>query len=156
MPSADDARTVRQLLSRVSTPTRPARRASCFIPSLREDAQKAAGCCCWRHPGLRVDFEANAAGETAPAMAALQWPGGSIERLTAAPAWNGRAGRPALRRQRAQVRAVELLPQRGVRADAPSPNGSIGVTLAVCYGPEATVDLLLAWWMPMRVATRWV
>lgn len=141
----DDARTVRQLLEQGFDPNTPSEKGQLpLYLALREDAQKVAALLL-AHPGLRVD-EANAAGETALMMAALRGQVAWIERLLDRGASLERPGWTPLHYAASgpQVRAVELLLQRGARVDAPSPNGSTALMLAARYGPEATVDLLLA------------
>ncbi len=89
---------------------------------------------------------ANASGETPLMMAALRGQTEWAERLLDRGAQLGRSGWSALHYAASGpgTAVVAMLLARGAAIDAPSPNGSTALMMAARYGPEESVDLLLA------------
>ena len=148
--SADDARTVQDLLVRGFDPnTRDERGQNALYISQRDAAFKVAQALL-AHPQLLVD-QPNSASETALMMAALRgntdWVGRLLDKGARieganegdAPGWSPlhyAASAPT-------PQALELLLARGARVDARSPNGTTPLMMAAQYGPETAVDALL-------------
>ncbi len=96
-------------------------------------------------PELKPDL-ANAAGETALMMAALRGQLDAVRRLVALGARIQRSGWTPLHYAASgpSTPVVAYLLDQGAAIDAVSPNGSTAVMMAARYGPEPTVELLVA------------
>lgn len=96
-------------------------------------------------PDLDIDAT-NEAGETPLMMAALRGDVASMRRLLDRGAAPERTGWSPLHYAACgpQAAAATLLLERGVPVDALSPNRSTPLMMAARYGPEQTVDTLLA------------
>ncbi len=141
----DDVGTVRALLGRGFDPNALSEKGQTpLYLAMREGAPKVAALLL-AHPDTRVDA-ANAAGETALMMAALRGQVEWLPRLLDRGAAIERTGWTALHYAASgpETRAVGLLLDRGALIDAPSPNRSTALMMASRYGPESSVDLLLA------------
>lgn len=141
----DDVRTVKSLLAQGFDPNTPSEQGQLpLYVAMREGAPRVAAELL-AHPALKVDA-VNAAGETALMMAALRGEVDFLPRLLERGAALERAGWTALHYAASgpQTRAVALLLDRGARVDALSPNRSTALMMAARYGPESSVDLLLA------------
>jgi len=143
--NVDNADTVREYLGRGFDPNTLSEKGQFpLYLAMREGSFRVAEVLL-AHPQLRVDA-ANAVGETALMMAALrghvEWMrrlldrGAALEREGWAPLHYAASG-PV-------TPAVALLLDRGARIDAPSPNRSSALMMAARYGPESSVDVLLA------------
>lgn len=141
----DDVRTVRSLLAQGFDPNALSEKGQTpLYVAMREGAPRVATELL-AHPALKVDI-ANAAGETALMMAALRGEVSFIGRLLDLGAALERPGWTALHYAASgpETRAVAVLIERGARIDAPSPNRSTALMMAARYGPESSVNLLLA------------
>ena len=141
----DDVRTVKQLLAQGFDPNTPSEKGQTpLYVAMREGAPRVATELL-AHPALKVDA-ANAAGETALMMAALRGEVGFVARLLDLGAALERPGWTALHYAASgpETRAVAVLIERGAKVDAPSPNRSTALMMAARYGPESSVNLLLA------------
>ncbi|MBL8305668.1 MAG: ankyrin repeat domain-containing protein [Rubrivivax sp.] len=141
----DDVGTVRTLLERGFDPNALSERGQTGLYlAMREGAPRVAAVLL-AHPEIRIDA-ANAVGETALMMAALRGQVDWLPRLLDKGAALERTGWTALHYAASgpETRAVALLLDRGARIDAPSPNRSTALMMAARYGPESSVDLLLA------------
>lgn len=141
----DDARGLARLLARGIDPNTPddAGQVALFV-ALRGESLQAASLLI-AHPGLRVDA-ANAQGETPLMMAALR---GQVEHTRALLARGAALERPGWTPLHYAASGpghavVGLLLQAGAAVDARSPNGTTPLMMAARYGPEESVDLLLA------------
>lgn len=141
----DDVRTVKSLLAQGFDPNTLSEKGQTpLFVALREGAPRVASELL-AHPALKVDA-ANAAGETALMMAALRGAVDVLPRLMERGAALERPGWTPLHYAASgpETRAVAWLLDRGARIDAPSPNRSTALMMAARYGPESSVDLLLA------------
>jgi uncharacterized protein len=143
--NVDNAGTVQALLERGFDPNTLSEKGQWpLYLAMREGAPRVAALLL-AHPAIRVDA-ANAAGETALMMAALrgetEWAARLLERGAALQ----REGWTPLHYAASGpgTAVVALLLDRGAQIEAPSPNRSTALMMAARYGPETTVDLLLA------------
>lgn len=143
--NVDDVGTVRQLLSRGFDPNALSEKGQLpLFLALRDGSPKVAATLL-AHPDLRIDAT-NAAGETPLMMAALRGDVDSMRRLLERGAALNREGWTPLHYAASGpgTAAVALLLERGALIEAPSPNRSTALMMAARYGPESSVDLLLA------------
>jgi len=141
----DNAATVRDMLERGFDPNTPSEKGQLpLYLAMREGSFRVADLLL-AQPQLRVDA-ANAAGETALMMAALRGHVEWVRRLLDRGAALEREGWTPLHYAASGegTAAVALLLDRGARIDAPSANRSTALMMASRYGPEASVELLLA------------
>jgi hypothetical protein len=98
-----------------------------------------------KHPALKA-YQANAAGETALMMAALRGHIDAARRLVALGAAVHREGWAPVHYAATgpSTELLRFLLERGAPLNARSPNGSTPLMMAARYGPESSVDLLLA------------
>lgn len=143
--NVDNPATVRELLERGFDPNTLSEKGQMpLYLAMREGSFRVAEVLL-AHPKLRLDAT-NAAGETALMMAAmrghLDWVrhlldrGAALEREGWTPLHYAASG--------PETPVVALLLDRGARIDAPSLNRSTPLMMASRYGPESSVNLLLA------------
>jgi uncharacterized protein len=141
----DDVRTVQRLLDAGLDPNslNDKGQSGLFV-AMRDDAPKVAAALL-AHPGIQVDL-VNASNETPLMMAALRGHVALAEQLLARGAAINRAGWTPLHYAATgpQSGMVSMLLQRGAAIEALSPNRSTPLMMAARYGPESSVDLLLA------------
>lgn len=141
----DDARTVQRLLDEGVDPNSLNEKGQpgLFV-AMRDESPKVAAALL-AHPRIKVDLP-NASNETPLMMAALRGNLELAEQLIARGAPVHRAGWTPLHYAATgpQTGMVELLLQRGADIEALSPNRSTPLMMASRYGPESSVDLLLA------------
>lgn len=141
----DNALTVRELLERGFDPNTPSEKGQFpLYLAMREGSFRVAEVLL-AQPRLQIDA-ANASGETALMLAALRGHVDWVRRLLDRGAALERAGWTPLHYAASgpETGVVALLLERGARVDAPSPNRSTALMMASRYGPESTVNLLLA------------
>jgi ankyrin repeat protein len=141
----DDARAVDRLLARGFDPnTRSPKGQPGLTLALQQQslavADRIAG-----HPALEVDAR-NEAGESALMMAALKGDLAWVQRLLGRGATVQHDGwSPILYAATGpETKTVALLLDRGAALDALAPNRTTPLMMAARYGPESSVDLLLA------------
>ena len=142
---ADDGRAVATLLARGFDPNSPDEHGQVgLFLALRDDAPKVADALL-ASPATRID-EPNGVGETPLMMAALRGRLDAARRLVERGAQVNRDGWTPLHYAATgpEPRLVSLMLEQGARIDAPSPNHSTPLMMAARYGPEASVDILLA------------
>ena len=142
---SDDARTVSALLGRGFDPNSVDERGQVGLYlALREGSPKVAESLL-QQPDLRIDA-ANAAGETPLMMAALRGRLDWCQRLLARGSQVNREGWTPLQYAATgpEPKAVALMLDSGARIDAASPNRSTALMMAARYGPEASIELLIA------------
>ena len=141
----DDVRTVQRLLDEGLDPNslNDKGQPGLFV-AMRDDAPKVAAALL-AHPKIKVDL-ANASNETPLMMAALRGHAALAEQLIGRGAAVNRAGWTPLHYAATgpQTAMVALLLQRGADIEALSPNRSTPLMMAARYGPESSVELLLA------------
>ena len=141
----DDARTVQRLLDEGLNPNSLSEKGQpgLFV-AIRDDAPKVAAALL-AHPRVNVDL-VNASDETPLMMAALRGNLALAEQLIARGAAINRPGWAPLHYACTgpETRMAALLLQRGAAIEALSPNRSTPLMMAARYGPESSVELLLA------------
>ena len=112
--------------------------------ALREESFKVAAALL-AHPAIRVDTT-TAADETPLMMAAMRGNLDWTQRLLDRGAALNRIGWTPLHYAASgpEVAVVKLLLDRGALIDAPSPNSTTALMMAARYGPQDSVELLLA------------
>jgi len=141
----DNAGTITELLQRgFDANSRDANGQTGLFLALRAESLKAANAII-QGPGLDVDARNNA-GETALMMAALRGQTAQARQLLQRGATVNQTGWTPLHYAATGPRTelVATFLDQGAQIDAPSPNGSTPLMMASRYGPEASVDLLLA------------
>lgn len=142
---ADDARTVSALLGRGFDPNSLDEHGQVGLYlALREGSARVAEALL-QHPDLRVDI-ANVAGETPLMMAALRGRPDWCQKLLARGSQVNREGWTPLHYAATgpEPKTVTLMLDSGARIDAPSPNRTTALMMAARYGPEPSVELLIA------------
>lgn len=141
----DDARTVQRLLDEGLDPNSLNEKGQpgLFV-AMRDEAARVAAALL-AHPKISVDM-ANASNETPLMMAALRGQVALAEQLMARGAAVNRPGWTPLHYAATgpHTPMVALLLQRGAAIEALSPNRSTPLMMASRFGPESSVDLLLA------------
>lgn len=140
-----DDRAIAQLLQRGFDPnSRDPQGQTGLILALRDGAPRVAEAL-WKSPQLDVNGR-NASGETALMMAALRGELDWMKRLLDRGAQVHHDGWSPIHYAATgpQPQAVALLLERGAPAEASSPGKDTPLMMAVRYGAEASVDLLLA------------
>jgi uncharacterized protein len=140
-----DGQSVAALLARGFDPNaRDPQGQTALHLALRDDSPKVVDALL-AHPALDVNA-LNEAGESPLMMAALKGQVGAAERLLARGAKVHQAGWSPIHYAATgpEPRLVALLLDRGAPLEAESPNRSTPLMMAAGYGPEASVDLLLA------------
>lgn len=140
-----DGQTVAALLARGFDPnSRDPQGQTALHLALRDDSPKVVDALL-AHPGLDVNA-LNEAGESPLMMAALRGQLGAAERLLARGAKVHQTGWSPIHYAATgpEPRLVSLLLARGAPLEAESPNRTTPLMMAAGYGPEASVDLLLA------------
>lgn len=141
----DDVRTVQRLLDEGLNPNSLNEKGQpgLFV-AMRDDAPKVAAALL-AHPRVNVDL-VNASDETPLMMAALRGNLALAEQLIARGAAINRPGWAPLHYACTgpETRMAALLLQRGAVIEALSPNRSTPLMMAARYGPESSVELLLA------------
>ena len=141
----DDERTVSQLLQRGFDPNSRSPEGQTGLHLALRDTSPRVADTLWAHPGLDVNA-LNAAGESPLMMAALRgdlaWAQRLIDRgaRLEVPGWTPlhyAATGP-------ETKMVALLLDKGAAIEARSPNKTTPLMMASRYGPESSVDLLLA------------
>jgi ankyrin repeat protein len=143
--NVDNPLTVREMLEAGFDPNTPSEKGQFpLYLAMREGSFRVAEVLL-AQPQLRIDA-ANAAGETALMQAALRGHVEWVRRLLDRGAALEREGWTPLHYAASgpETAAVALLLDRGARIDALSPNRSTALMMASRYGPESTVNLLLA------------
>jgi ankyrin repeat protein len=141
----DDERTVSKLLAQGFDPNSVNEKGQCgLFVAMRDEAPKVAAVL-MAHPQIRID-QTNSSNETPLMMAALRGYVPLAEQLLARGAAVNRAGWTPLHYAASgpEPRMVALLLARGAVVDALSPNRSTPLMMASRYGPEESVDQLLA------------
>lgn len=141
----DDVGTVTELLTRGFDPnTLNTKGQSGLFVAMRDDAPRVAATLL-AHTQTRIDAP-NANDETPLMMAALRGNLVWAEKLLARGAALNRPGWTPLHYAATgpETRVVAFLLERGANIDAPSPNRTTPLMMASRYGPETSVDLLLA------------
>jgi len=141
----DDGWSVTRLLERGFDPnTRDPKGQTALHIALRDDSPKVIEALI-AHPALDVNA-LNEAGESPLMMAALRGRLSWAERLLARGAKAHQPGWAPIHYAASgpEPRLVALLLARGAPLEAESPNRSTPLMMAAGYGPEASVDLLLA------------
>lgn len=141
----DDDRTVSKLLAQDFDPNSINEKGQCgLFVAMRDEAPRVAAVLL-AHPQIRID-QTNASNETPLMMAALRGHLPLAEQLLARGAALNRAGWTPLHYAASgpEPRMVALLLARGAAVDALSPNRSTPLMMASRYGPEESVDHLLA------------
>lgn len=136
---------VARLLARGFDPNSLSERGqTALILALRDDYDRVAEVLL-RHPQLAVDA-LNVNGESALMIAALRGRKQWVERLLARGASVHKDGWSPIHYAASgpDAEIVALLLKRGAPVDPRSPNGDTPLMMAVRYGAEASVDLLLA------------
>jgi len=143
--NVDNPLTVREMLERGFDPNTLSEKGQLPLYLAMRDGSFRVAEVLLAQPGLRIDA-ANAAGETALMQAALRGHVDWVRRLLDRGATFEREGWTPLHYAASgpETAAVALLLDRGARIDAPSPNRSTALMMASRYGPESTVELLLA------------
>lgn len=141
----DDGRAVEQLLARGFDPNTRSPEGQPGLTLALQQQSLAAAERLVAHPALEVDAR-NEAGETALMMAALKGELAWVERLLARGAAVRMAGwSPVLYAATGpDTRTLALLLDRGAPIDAEAPNRTTPLMMAARYGPESSVELLLA------------
>jgi uncharacterized protein len=140
-----DDRTIVQLLQRGFDPnSRDPQGQTGLILALRDNAPRVAEAL-WKSPQLDVNVR-NASGETALMVAALRGELDWMKRLLDRGAQVHHDGWSPIHYAATgpQPQAVALLLERGAPAEASSPGKDTPLMMAVRYGAEGSVDLLLA------------
>jgi ankyrin repeat protein len=140
-----DGQSVAGLLARGVDPNvRDPRGQTALHLALRDDSPKVTEALL-AHPAVDVNA-LNDAGESPLMMAALRGQLGWAERLLARGAKVHQAGWAPIHYAATgpEPKLVALLLDRGAPLEAESPNRSTPLMMAAGYGPEASVDLLLA------------
>lgn len=141
----DDGRTVSQLLERGFDPnSRNAQGQTALHLALRDNSPRVSEAL-WRSKTLEADT-VNGNDETPLMMAALRGDLEWVKRLLQRGAKAHKAGWSPLHYAASgpEPAIVALLLDAGAPVDAPAPNRSTPLMMAASYGPEASVDLLLA------------
>lgn len=141
----DDARTVQRLLAQGVDPNVLNDKGQPALFVAMRDESVAVAAALLAHPKIQPDL-ANASNETPLMMAALRGNLPLAEQLLARGAAVNRAGWTPLHYAATgpETRLVALLLDRGAAIEAAAPNRSTPLMMASRYGPETSVDLLLA------------
>ncbi len=140
----DDADTVTKLMSRGFDPSARNPDGQTALHLAMRDQSPRIAAALWSQKGLDVDA-LNASGETPLMMAALRGDLTWCQRLIERGASVHKDGWSPLHYAATgpEPRVVALLLDKGVPIDALSPNRSTPLMMAVSYGAESSVDLLL-------------
>jgi ankyrin repeat protein len=141
----DDARAVDGLLARGFDPNTRSPKGQPGLTLALQQQSLAVADRIAAHPALEIDAR-NEAGETALMMAALKGDLAWVQRLLGRGAAVQHEGwSPILYAATGpETKTVALLLDRGAAIDAPAPNRTTPLMMAARYGPESSVDLLLA------------
>lgn len=143
--NVDNERTVKALLERGFDPNTPNPQGQVGLYLAFRDASPGVAALLIAHPKTRIDA-VNAADETPLMMAALRGQLDAARQLLDRGAALNRPGWTPLHYAASgpETRMVALLLERGAQIEALSPNRSTPLMMASRYGPESSVDLLLA------------
>jgi uncharacterized protein len=141
----DDGNAVGRLLQRGFDPNARNPDGQTALHLALRDQSPSVAEALWRHPGLDIDA-LNGSGETPLMFAALRGQLDWARRLLERGAKVHQAGWSPLHYAATgpEPKIVALLLDRGAPIDAPSPSRTTPLMMAVRYGAEANVDLLLA------------
>jgi uncharacterized protein len=143
--NVDDAGTVKQLLERGFDPNTLDEKGQVGLYLALRDASPKVVAALLAHPRTRIDAT-NQADETPLMMAALRGQVEAARQLLDRGAALNRPGWTPLHYAASgpEPRMVVLLLERGAQIEAHSPNRSTPLMMAARYGPEESVDHLLA------------